>query len=101
MEPAHFRNRYVFITADMPDEARVETLDIRDLPDDWRTRYEDSELQSIGEAWFRDVRSAFLIVPSAVVPDEHNIIINPTHRDFCTLVVHPPQDFEFDRRLYP
>ena len=101
MEPVHFSTRYVFITADMPDEASVETVDISDLPSDWRTRYEDPELQSVGETWFRDAQSAFLIVPSAVVPEERNIIINPTHRDFFTLVIHPPQDFEFDRRLHP
>lgn len=101
MEPEHFGRRYVLIAADLSDETSMETLEVGQLPADWQTRYEDEALQSIGEDWFRRGASAFLIVPSAIVPEERNIIVNPTHPDFATLVIHPPRDYFFDERLYP
>lgn len=101
MDPIHFGNRYVLIGADIPDEATTESLDIESLPSEWQELYEDPVLQQIGEDWIRRMETAFLIVPSAVVPQERNIIINPLHPDFHTIVFHPQQPFRFDSRLNP
>jgi len=38
-------------------------------------------------------------VPSAVVPGEHNFLLNPRHRDFGRLEIGGPEPFEFDPRL--
>lgn len=81
MEPKHFGHRYVLIAADIPDDARMETLNVQDLPDDWQTRDEDSALRSLGKTWLDRANSAFLIVPSAIIPEERNIIVNPKHPD--------------------
>ena len=95
MGPEHFRERHVLITAEIPDDVRIETLDIKSLPTDWRRRYEDADLQAHGEAWIARAASAFLIVPSAVIPEERNVIINPLHPDFTRMVVHSPPGFPF------
>jgi RES domain-containing protein len=39
------------------------------------------------------------VVPSAVIPQEVNLLINPDHRDFSKLIIHPPVEFVFDPRL--
>lgn len=101
MEPEHFGRRYALIAADIPDDAKVETLDIQDLPKDWQNRYEDAALRAIGKAWLERASSAFLIAPSAIIPEERNIIVNPKHPDFERLLIHPPRDFDFDARLHP
>lgn len=40
-----------------------------------------------------------IMAPSAVNPMERNIVINPAHRDFDTVVPGTIQTFVFDRRL--
>jgi RES domain-containing protein len=99
MDPFHFSNRHLLIPADIPDEMRMETIDIARLPSDWPTRYEDPLLQQIGEDWIRRAETAFLIVPCAVVPEERNIIVNPQHSDFHSVGILPPREFHFDARL--
>ncbi len=101
MDPIHFGHRYVLIGADIPDQARTESVDIASLPGKWQELYEDPGLQQIGEDWIRRMETAFLLVPTAVVPQERNIIINPLHPDFHSIVFHPQQLFRFDSRLNP
>ena len=40
-----------------------------------------------------------IMAPSAVNPIERNVVINPAHRDFDTVVPGTIQTFVFDRRL--
>jgi RES domain-containing protein len=39
-------------------------------------------------------------VPSALVADEFNLILNPTHPDFSRLTIGPPRPFAFDGRIW-
>ncbi len=79
---------------------RTESVAISDLPSNWREYPAPIELMSAGERWLRDGRTVALAVPSAVVPRERNVIINPAHRDFDTLRVAQPEPFSFDSRLW-
>jgi len=55
--------------------------------------------QKIGNAWLVQGSSAILVVPSVVVPQENNILINPRHVDAKKLKVLEKAKFEFDPRL--
>jgi RES domain-containing protein len=81
------------------DDGIVESLDRSELPDDWRASPAPFELQRLGDAWARDLSSAVLEVPSAVVELESNYLINPEHEDFGYMRLGDPQSFGFDRRL--
>lgn len=52
-----------------------------------------------GNQWLVERRSAALIVPSAVVPDEPNVLLNPNHPDIVRVEVSPPRMFPIDPRL--
>ncbi len=94
--------RHVFaIFADIPDGVRIEDLDASALPKNWR-RYEPplEALQALGDAWVAKGRSAVLRVPSAVVPQESNYILNPAHADFKRIKIGTPLPIEFDPRLF-
>lgn len=39
-----------------------------------------------GSKWFRDARSVALVVPSIIVPEEKNAVLNAGHKDFATKV---------------
>jgi RES domain-containing protein len=90
----------VVITADIPDEITIEVLRPDDLPDDWRTVSGHDGLREMGSDWVKRADSAVLSVPSAVVPREQNIIINPRHADFQRIDIAQPDPFDFDPRLF-
>jgi RES domain-containing protein len=41
-----------------------------------------------------------LEVPSAVVPDEPNYLLNPAHPDFRRIALGPKRAFSFDPRMW-
>jgi RES domain-containing protein len=99
IDPNHFRDNFVCIKAEVPDNITMDEVSLADLPDDWQRRFEDSELQQVGAQWIDRGSSAVLIVPSAVVPQERNVIINPQHEDFGKIVLSPAEPYLFDTRL--
>jgi RES domain-containing protein len=55
--------------------------------------------RQVGDAWIQDARSLALRVPSAVIPTEQNILINPTHPKFERIRISGPEVFRLDNRL--
>jgi RES domain-containing protein len=85
--------------ATIPDSMAIDTVRSADLPANWFAATPPAALQDIGEDWLETAARAILKVPSAVVPDEWNYLLNPQHADFRKIVVGPPEPFSFDRRL--
>lgn len=91
--------RYVLIPAHIPDDLPLDRLDADALPADWRTLGARDALQTLGRRWLDAPHRAALIVPSAVVPAEHNVLIDPTHPDFTRIATGPVEALETDMRL--
>jgi RES domain-containing protein len=70
-----------------------------DLPQDWNRRPIPPSTQAIGDRWFKEQSSAVQRVPSIVVPDEYNYLLNPTHPDFSKIRIGKPIVYFFDPRL--
>ena len=81
------------------DNALVESLHLVTLPSDWHQSPPSTSLQLIGDDWISRGSSVVLKVPSAVVQDENNYLINPAHKDFKKLVMGSMKPFQLDRRL--
>ena len=79
---------YVLVTIDLG--ASVSDA-LRELPDD---------PVAFGDAWLRDKRSACLQVPSFIVPESANILVNPAHPHATQVSVVTTRKFSFDRRLW-
>ena len=86
------------ITADIP-RAFIRDLDRDILPADWNAFPVPPQVQAIGDAWLKARRGLALRVPSAVVRDGYNVLINPAHPAFGRLEVHAPRPYRFDTRL--
>jgi RES domain-containing protein len=56
-------------------------------------------LQDLGSAWVAASRGVALSVPSAIIPVERNVLLNPGHLDLARIVRHPPERFAFDPRM--
>lgn len=99
MDVAHIGDHYMLISVDIPNDVTIDEVDVASLPENWRNRYEDRELQSVGLQWVESASSAILKVPSAVVTNEQNYILNPIHSDFEKLSISEPMPYKFDGRL--
>jgi RES domain-containing protein len=90
----------VAVPAQIPDDLKVDSLDLRALPKHWRRYYPIvQELKTIGDAWLAGKSAAVLRVPSAVVPSEANYLLNPAHLDFARIRCGRALPVEFDTRL--
>ncbi len=70
------------------------------LPADWRSLPASDALARMGTSWARRLESAVLSVPSAVVPEERNYLLNPAHLQFREIAFGPARPFAFDPRLW-
>jgi RES domain-containing protein len=94
--PVTFRYRIIGIQF---DDGLLETLVPAVLPSDWRTEPLPLSTRQIGDDWARSLRTAILAVPSVIIPDETNYVLNPTHPAFKEVSVGKPTPFAFDPRL--
>ncbi|WP_442844886.1 RES family NAD+ phosphorylase [Leeuwenhoekiella sp. H156] len=82
------------------DSSLYEELKKEMLPLNWRGLFAYPQLQQMGSEWYRSKRSLILKVPSAVIPQEYNFIINTSHPEFSkkgSLV--RTEDYFWDQRL--
>lgn len=82
-----------------PDRSIPEEVRVPELPSNWRTFPAPPELAQVGTEWLRSKRSLLLRVPSAVVEEEFNILINPAHPDIRKVPVVEVEKFEINERL--
>ena len=93
--PPHF----VCFPVEIPDDLEISVVQVQDLPPDWRAHPGPTELRDIGTRWAEAGATVVLQVPSAIVPGESNLLLNPRHSDFRRLVLGDPEPFELDERL--
>jgi len=90
---------YVAVTVDVPNDAII-TLSASALPAGWDVR--DSEplvSRAIGDRWLESEVSLALQIPSVVIADQYNVLINPRHPDFDRVTFSNPMPFPFDPRI--
>ena len=98
LESEDLLRKYVLCPV-MFDEALVLPLPADDLPRNWRADPPPRKLQEIGDHWIETGQSAVLRVPSVLVPQEANYLLNPAHPDFRKIKIGSFRSFRFDRRL--
>jgi RES domain-containing protein len=84
----------------MLDDRLIEDVAPANLPGDWREEPAPLSITRWGTEWAKAGRSVALRVPSAVVPDEKNIILNPHHKEIGRVIFGVSTDFAFDPRLF-
>lgn len=87
----------VMVPIDIPDDA-VDVLD--HPPDGWNALPYRANVQAVGDVWIQEGRSLALRIPSAIVPDEFNVLVNPLHARRGEVVVHAPGALVWDSRLF-
>jgi len=90
---------YAVTPIELPDDLALITLSSGDLPSGWNSAEPVTATAELGTAWAQRLESAVLVVPSAVIPQEQNYVLNPRHAEFSKLRFLRSEPFYFDDRL--
>lgn len=93
-------NDLVSIAGEIPDELKIEKVDLKGLPPEWHEPRETS-VRRFGDEWIHAAKTVALMVPSAAIRGEWNLLLNPVHADFRTVKFSRPAPFKFDVRMFP
>jgi RES domain-containing protein len=89
-------DRY-YVEIDIPEDVDILELSFEDLPDNWDAKPPVIETQFIGDDFVTQNQAAVLRVPSCIVQQEFNYLINPNHPDAKKIKVVSIQKLIFDR----
>ena len=99
LEPNLRPKDLVSIEGDSPDTIEIGKVALENLPADW---YEsrDEALREVGDEWVRAGKTVALLVPSAAIRGEWNLLLNPAHANFSSIKFQSPEPFDFDIRMF-
>jgi RES domain-containing protein len=86
-------------TLEVPDGVPRPQVAVGELPPNWKNYPPPPELARIGTRWLAANSGLLLFVPSAVVPGEFNILVNPAHPDMRRVGIIAIEGYRFDQRL--
>ena len=90
----------VAVSAELPADIPTSSLNASDLPRGWRKYPAPDALADLGTRWVEEGKTAILAVPSAVVPQERNYLLNPAHPRFREITPGKPEPLSLDPRMW-
>ena len=89
--------RYRLLKLEAADDLAMERVRLEDLREDWIQSVDAS--RAVGDRWLEAGRALFLRVPSALVPETFNVLLNPAHREAPGVAVVAVGEHVIDPRL--
>jgi RES domain-containing protein len=83
----------------IPEALPVTIIEKDALLQDWHLFKKYPLTQAIGDAWIKKGETAALRVPSAIIAEECNYLLNPGHKDFKRIILIGTEAFSFDHRI--
>ena len=87
---------FTLLRISVPDRLRISTLAVP-AGDAWKS--DEAITRSLGDAWLKSRRSALTRVPSAILPDTFNYLLNPLHSDAARITIAEVKSAVLDPRL--
>jgi RES domain-containing protein len=84
----------------LPDDYVLMKIEVPDLPVENITGLPPDPI-SVGDKWLASATTPLLRVPSYIVPESFNVLVNPAHPQAVTIRDFTMRDFGFDNRLWP
>lgn len=87
------------LTLEIPDKIKTDDIqNLTKLPQNWQKYTSHPELQDVVAKWIAS--DGFILkVPSAIIKEESNFLINPRHKNMQLLKIIKTEDFILDERL--
>jgi RES domain-containing protein len=90
--------RFQVLRIEGPESLSIEKVEADLLAPNWA---EDmNATQAIGDRWLSEKRSLLLQVPSVLVPETWNVLVNPLHIEINLLKIIAMYEHPFDSRLF-
>jgi len=89
--------RYRLLKIEVPDDVHVERVSPERLPAGWPEQTEVT--RALGDDWLAKGSAALFSVPSAIVPETFNVLLNPAHQDAKRIVIVQAGEHAIDPRL--
>jgi len=91
-------NRFL-VAIEVPDDVwtKREEVAATGLPPTWAAIPAGRASVKIGSEWLAALRSAILMVPSVIVPEEWTALINPRHPDASGVTASVVRRFDYNR----
>lgn len=92
-------NRYL-VRIDIPDLVWAKRAVLAPLPGGWDAVPAGKSSMLAGDSWVASATSALLEVPSVLVPEEGNVLINPRHPDVVGITATTLKRWIYDPRFF-
>jgi len=92
-------NRFKIIEISIPDHAAKQKIAVDELPDEWYKTEHYAACRRHGDRWIEEGNTLLLEVPSSIIREETNVLINPHHPEFNEVTIASIRDFRLDERL--
>ena len=89
---------YHLIKIDIPASASLQSITTDKLKITWKDDLDYT--QWMGDEFIKGNKSLLLKVPSAIVDEESNYLLNPEHSEFKKVKIAAVKKFMFDKRLF-
>jgi RES domain-containing protein len=90
---------YKVMQINIPDAIKIEAIDPKNLNKNWTKIDNIYKTQLMGSNWLKNLSTVILKIPSSIIKNEFNYLLNPNHPDFKKIKIQLVDDFEFDSRL--
>lgn len=90
----------VLVAVDIPDDTAAWQPDPAALPPGWDALPMSTAAQAFGGKWLAGNTALAMRVPSAIVPEECNLVLNPRHPAFAQVALAIVRPFSFDARMF-
>jgi RES domain-containing protein len=87
------------VRIDVPEEGRWSAITLSQLPADLAGADAEARCRQLGDAWLAGRETLVCTMPSIVVPQETNVMINPAHPLMAEVKIVSTERFRFDTRL--
>lgn len=82
----------------LPDTAGIKEINLPKMKNNWTD--DEAYTRFMGDAFIRSGKTLLMKVPSAVVTEEFNYLVNPLHEDFKKIKIVKTKAFRPDKRLF-
>lgn len=89
----------VLVAIDLPDDAPIDHPPLKDLPEDWASPLPSEDCQAWGAKWCMAGKALALALPSVIVPEERNFVLNVAHSSMAGVRLKSIRRFTYDLRL--
>lgn len=100
LDPDEIPDDFVSVAIEIPDSISKAHIPFNEFPNNWLESEMASWFKKQGDTWLDQQKTVALVVPSIIINEEMNILLNPLHLDIKQIKIIEIKPFSFDMRLF-